>query len=149
MEQTSLDSLATEIRALREAVKPTPESGWTKTQHILEKLVIPIMLVIVAWVGNKAATEISKGQLALAQSTADTQRAESRRSVQAKFIELFYKDMNSGDQKSQLNSIRLVRLVDSDLAQNLLDMVELGRSVSPSLRMSCAGCARSNATLTR
>jgi len=50
--------------------------------------------------------------------------------MQVKYIEIFYKDLNSGDQKTQLNAIRLVRLADADLAQALLSLVPSTPGVS-------------------
>jgi hypothetical protein len=98
--------------------------------HLLEKLVIPVALGFLTWVGTQAATRISEGQLQLAQSAAESQRIEARREMQAKYIEIFYKDLNSGNPTNQMNAIRLVRLFDTDLAQSLLGLVSATPGVS-------------------
>jgi hypothetical protein len=125
-----IHNLIAELKALREELKPSPPSFYDRTLHILEKLVIPVMLGFLAWVGSQAATKIAEGQLHLAENTADHQKLESRRSMQAKFIEMFYKDLNSGDPASQMNAVRLVRLIDADLAQSLLTLVATTPGIS-------------------
>jgi len=125
-----LRNLIAELKTLREELKPSPPSLYDRTFHALEKLVIPVLLGFLAWVGSQAATKISEGQLHLAESTADYQKLESRRYMQAKFIEMFYKDLNSGDPASQMNAVRLVRLIDADLAQSLLTLVATTPGIS-------------------
>ena len=140
--ESDIQALLKEVRNLRDDLKPAAESVFKKIGYVLEKLVIPVMLGVVAWAGTQAATEISKGQLNLAASAAEDRKAEFRRAMQAKYIEIFYKDLNSGDQKSQLNAIRLVRLVDGELAQTLLDLVAITPGVSEAV-VAKAGEARS------
>jgi hypothetical protein len=121
--EEKLDKLIAEVEKLREEAKPEEKSLGSKILHVVEKLIIPIMLGVLGWVGTQAGTKISEGQLRLSESAAEDRKVEFRRNMQAKYIEIFYKDLNSGDSKSQMNAIRLVRLVDSELAQNLLDLV--------------------------
>jgi hypothetical protein len=119
-----LNDLIAAVTKLQDAIATKKEEGATiKILHVLEKLVIPIMLGVLAWIGTQAGAKISEGQLRLSESAAEDRKVEFRRSMQAKYIEICYKDINSGDPKSQMNAIRLVRLVDSELAQNLLDLV--------------------------
>jgi hypothetical protein len=138
-----------EVRALRMELKPAPATPFQKLLHVLEKLVIPVMLGVVAWIGNQAGTKISEGQLRLAEaqlrlaeSGADDQKNEFRRSMQAKYIEIFYKDLNSGDAKSQLNAIRLVRLLDGELAENLLGLVAVTPGVSDAVASKAVEVSR-------
>ena len=123
-------SVLTELQKLRDELKPKPTSVFENALRILEKLVVPVMLGLLAWLASQAATKISESQLKLAESGADDRKLEFRRSMQAKYIEIFYKDLNSGDPKSQSNAIRLVQLVDSDLAKSLLDLVAATPGVS-------------------
>ena len=128
------ESVFVELQKLRDELKPKPVSAFENVLRILEKLVVPVMLGLLAWLGSQAATKISEGQLTLAASVAasaaEDRKLEFRRSMQAKYIEIFYKDLNSGDPKSQSNAIRLVKLVDSDLANSLLDLVPNTPNVS-------------------
>src|SRR5690242_19757757 len=121
--EEKIDLLLAELKALKDSLTPKPDSLFDRVTRVLEKLIIPLLIGVLAWFGNQAATKISEAQLHLAESAAEDRRAEFRHSMQAKYIEIFYKDLNSGDTKSQLNAIRLVRLMDGDLAQNLLDLV--------------------------
>ena len=124
------ESVFVELQKLRHELKPKPVSAFENVLRILEKLVVPVMLGLLAWLGSQAATKISEGQLTLAASAAEDRKLEFRRSMQAKYIEIFYKELNSGDPKSQSNAIRLVKLVDSDLANSLLDLVPNTPNVS-------------------
>src|SRR5437764_11261491 len=93
----------TELAAIREGIKTDPESGFERVMRVAEKLIVPLLIGLLAWFGSQAATRISEGQLHLAESAAEDRKAEFRRRMQAKYIEIFYKELNSGDQKSQLN----------------------------------------------
>lgn len=119
-----------ELQKLRDELKPKPTSLFENALRILEKLVVPVMLGLLAWLGSQAATKISESQLKLAESAAEDRKLEFRRGMQAKFIEIFYKDINSSDPKMQSSAIRLVQLVDSDLAKSLLDLVAATPGVS-------------------
>ena len=134
MMDEKLDRLLAEITEIKDGMNKASQSWLEKLLHILEKLILPIAIAGLAWLGSHAATKISEGQLALAQSAADDRKSEFRRSMQAKYIEIFYKELNSGDQASQLNAIRLVRLADSDLAQNLLSLVASTPNVSETVK---------------
>lgn len=115
--------ILSEIKEIKENINKKRDSGLEIFFKIVEKLLIPILICVVAFIGSNATTAISEGQLALAQTTAEDRKEEFRRTMQAKYFEIFYKDLNSGEQKNQLNAIRLVRLVDADLGQRLLDLV--------------------------
>ena len=134
MMDEKLDRLLAEITEIKDGMNKASQSWLEKLLHILEKLILPIAIAGLAWLGSHAATKISEGQLALAQSAADDRKSEFRRSMQAKYIEIFYKELNSGDQASQLNAIRLVRLADSELAQNLLSLVASTPNVSETVK---------------
>lgn len=113
-----------EIKDLKRSLATKPEAAQEHWLKILEKLILPVGFALLTWISTQAATSISQGQLILARTVADDRKVEFKRGMQAKFIEIFYKDLNSGNQQSQLNAIRLVRLVDTELAQNLLSLVE-------------------------
>jgi len=117
------------------------ESKLSRVLQIAEKLFIPLLIACLAWLGSNAATKISEGQLELAAtnsrlqtqqaiSAAEDRKQEFRLGMQAKYIEIFYRDLNSGDPKSQMNAIRLVQLADPDLAQSLLTLVPSTPGVS-------------------
>lgn len=133
--------ILTELQDLRASLAPKAESTSSRLPHVLEKMVLPLLIAALAWLGNNAATKISEGQLELAKSSSQLQtdlakaanedrKQEFQRGMQAKYLEIFYKDLNSGDPKTQLNAIRLVKLADPDLAQALLSLVPSTPGVS-------------------
>jgi hypothetical protein len=128
-----LDSLLKAVGEVQETLKAKPTSVLENILRVLEKLVIPAMLGLLAWLGSQGAAKISESQLRLAESAAEDRKVEFRRGMQAKYIEIFYKDLNSGDAKSQSNAIRLMRVVDSDLSQSLLELVAVTPGVSPAV----------------
>lgn len=136
-----LGRLEEEVRELGAQTRRLSDALPGKWLYVFERLIIPVALGMAAWLGTMAATEISSGQLALATASAENQKSDSRRAMQAKFIEIFYRDFSSGDQASQLNAIKLVRLVDADLAQSLLDMVAVTPGLSDAV-IAKAGEAR-------
>jgi hypothetical protein len=131
--EEKIDTVILELQKLRDDGKAKSISGFEQILRILEKLVVPIMLGLLAWFGSQAASKISEGQLKLAESAAEDRKVEFRRSMQAKYIEIFYKDLNSGDSRSQSNAIRLMQMVDTDLAKNLLELVAVTPGVSPAV----------------
>lgn len=131
--EEKLDSILTAVSQVQDSLKAKPNSILENVLRVLEKLVIPAMLGLLAWLGSQGATKISESQLRLAESAAEDRKTEFRRGMQAKYIEIFYKDLNSGDPKSQSNAIRLMRVVDSDLSQSLLELVAVTPGISPAV----------------
>lgn len=127
--EEKIDLLASEITKLRSDLKdmtqktPSKLYKYERLLTILEKLILPAILGLLAWFGSQAATQISEAQLQLAHSSVENQNNEAKRAIQVKFIEIFYKDFNSGNPSSQMNAIRLVKLLDAKLAQDLLTLV--------------------------
>jgi len=131
--EDKINSILAELQKLREEGKAKTASVFENILRILEKFIVPVMLGLLAWLGSQAASKISEGQLRLSESAAEDRKVEFRRSMQAKYIEIFYKDLNSGDSKSQSNAIRLMQMVDGDLAKNLLDLVPVTPGISPAI----------------
>ena len=128
--QDELNTIIAKLDDLKGAMTPKPESLFDRLLRVLEKLVLPVLVGLLAWVGNQAATKISEGQLELARAAAEDRRLEFQRGMQAKYLEIFYKDLNSGEQSGQLNAIRLLRVVDSDLAERLIALVTITPGVT-------------------
>jgi hypothetical protein len=124
------EEIICEIKKLRDGLKPPMPSAYDRAMQVLEKLFIPIAIAILAWTGTQAATRISEGQLHLAETSAKNQQEETKRAMQAKYIEIIYKEINSGSENNQMNAIRLVRLFDTELAQNLLSLVAATPGIS-------------------
>lgn len=99
-----------------------------KPLEILEKLLIPVLLGILAFATNHAGNQISEAQLELSRSQlklAEAQNArqdsESKSNLQAKYIELFYKDISSQDVEKQKSALSFLKLISSEAAAPLLD----------------------------
>lgn len=128
--EEKLDEVLKRLEGLKDRLEDR-ESTFSKALHIAEKLIIPILLGVLAFVaaraGNQIAQaqfEIAKSQLNLTESAEKDRREETRRTIQAKYVEIFYKEINSGEAKKQKAAINLLRLIDDEFASKLANLVE-------------------------
>lgn len=105
-----------------------------KILHIFEKLLVPIMLGVLAFVANDASNKIAESQLALSSQESDRRRAEFQAQIQTKYIELFYTEISSGDGSRQTNALQLLRLMDNDLAASFATLVGQQEGVSADIK---------------
>jgi hypothetical protein len=96
------------------------ESPKIKILEVLEKLLIPILLGVLTFVTSEAGFRISQSQLKLAESQEQRQKDEAKNNLQIKYIELFYNDITSGDNKKRSNAVQLAKKLISDEANPLL-----------------------------
>jgi hypothetical protein len=132
--EEKIDKVLEHLESLDQRLRAKEESLFGKILKFAEKLLIPLAVAAVAYYGNQAATKISEGQLRLAENSAADRKDESRRIIQAKYVEIFYKDLNSGDPKKQGNALKLIRLMDADLAEDLAGLVAVTPGVAPQVR---------------
>jgi hypothetical protein len=106
---------------------PKENLSKTKILEVLEKLLIPVLLGILAFITNRAGNQISEAQLELSRSQlklAEAQNArqesEARSNLQTKYIELFYKEISSQDAKKQEYALSFLKLISPDVAAPLL-----------------------------
>ena len=90
------------------------ESPKIKILEVLEKLLIPILLGVLTFVTSEAGFRISQSQLKLAESQEQRQKDEAKNNLQIKYIELFYNDITSGDNKKRSNAVQLAKKLISD-----------------------------------
>lgn len=129
-----IDQLLLDVAALKSKVEGKKAPWWERLFWAVEKMLVPVALACLAFYGNSAATKISGGQLALAQSAAADRKEEFRRTMQTKYVELFYADIASGDPKRQANALGLLRLMEPGLANDLNQLVQASPAVSPSIK---------------
>jgi hypothetical protein len=98
--------------------------NWQRVFEVAEKLLLPGALGALAWVTSATSANIAESQLALARSQDARQQVESRTVMEAKYLELFYKDINSRDERTQVFALSLVRYLDPELGSNLADLVK-------------------------
>lgn len=118
-----LNELLDRLKAL-ESRLAEKEKGWVQYFRFVEKLLLPVALGLLAWFGNQAANRISEGQLHLSESAIMDRKEEFRRTIQAKYAEMFYRDLNTGDANKLRNAMRLLNLIDGELAGQLSGLVE-------------------------
>jgi hypothetical protein len=106
---------------------PKEDSSKANILEVLEKLLIPILLGILAFITNRAGNQISEAQLklsesqlALAKAQNTRQESEAKSNLQTKYIELFYKDISSEDAKKQEYALSFLKLISPDVAAPLL-----------------------------
>jgi len=99
---------------------PKKESSQIKVVELLENLLIPILLGVLAFITSDAGNKISKSQLELAKSQENRQVEESKSNLQIKYIELFYSDITSGEIQKQKNALSLLTLISTNQADPLL-----------------------------
>lgn len=110
------DEVVRRLNALEERTRPTPMA---RLVDALEKLVIPVVVAILAWAANNAATQIGKGQLALARSQQQREQQEILAERQIKYLGLLYPDLKSKDQDQQIWALGLLLRLDPDTGKSL------------------------------
>lgn len=136
--EAKINKLLEQVTTLQQALAQKEESGWEKFFRIAKEFILPAAIAVLAYVGTQAGTRISEGQLRLAESAAADRKDEFRRTMQSKYVEVFYRDLNSGNVKNQQNALRLLRIMDTDLAQSLAGLVEITPNISGDVRATAA-----------
>jgi len=109
-------------------------SSMSKYLHLCEKLLLPVMLGVLALSASFASNKISESQLALANQESERRKSEFKTQIQTKYIELFYNDISSSDDKKQANALHLLRLMDNDLAASFASLVGQKEGVSEGIK---------------
>ncbi len=117
------------------------KEGWfSKFLNIFEKLIIPIMLGILAYVASSASNKIAQSQLDLSNAQLSMAQAEAARNddkhradLRAKYIELLIEYINSGDASKQKFALSVLNTVDNSLAQEMATIIETNKSVPESV----------------
>jgi hypothetical protein len=118
-----------------EASLRKPHQAWaTRFFDTIEKLLIPLAVGALAYVASEAGNKISTAQLTLAQSTAEDRKSEFNRTIQAQYIELFYKDFTSSDTKRQASALRLLSVMEPGIANNLAKFAATSPDLSSNVR---------------
>jgi len=106
------------------------KSWYVRLLHFLEKLFIPGMLAVLAWIAHISSQRIASAQLELSNSDVETKRYEAKAMIQIKLLEFFYKDIN-GSEESRRNAMLLLKEMDPDLQKTLAKFVVSKSGISP------------------
>lgn len=90
-------------------------SVWSRSFKIAEKLVIPIVISIIAYVAAIQANKIVERQ--------------SKASLQQKYIEIFWDDITSGEPRRQQWANSVLKLLEPELANALVSAVEQNQEI--------------------
>jgi len=101
-----------------------PKSKIGKIFEVIEKLLIPLALLVLAYFTNTASIRISESQLELARSQERRQKTDAVESLQLKYVELFYQDVTGDSHQKQQAAIQLLRIMRPDLAEQMLRMIQ-------------------------
>lgn len=139
--EDKLDRLLAEIARLKQTLEadktPAERLFW-----IMEKTLAPLAVAVLAFYGNAAADKISAGQLALARLSVEDKQDEFARTLQSKYVELFYADITSGDPVRQGNALGLLRLMDPALALQLAAFVASNPAASSAIKAQAEATGR-------
>lgn len=102
--------------------------------EIAEKLIIPAVLAIIALAANVVTYTVSKSQIEIAKSELSVRQAEFDFNVNAKLIELFYTDINSGDTLKQAAALDLLKVMNPELALKMTELVKANPTISSELK---------------
>jgi len=137
-----LDLLLAELSEVRRRLEDKPEPVSERILRIVEKVLVPVLLgaltSIVAYGQLQvadASSKISDGQLELARQT-------FRRTMQTKYVEIIYKELTTGDSKAQLKTIKLIRHLDEEVANQLAAYVEEAPQIAKEVVESVATIKR-------
>ncbi|WP_369977999.1 hypothetical protein [Xanthomonas bundabergensis] len=131
--EDKLDRLLADIARLKQKLEADKTLA-ERVFWIMEKMLAPLAMAVLAFYGNAAADKISAGQLALARLSVEDKKSEFARTLQSRYVELFYADITSGDPGRQGNALGLLRLMDPGLAMQLAAFVAANPAASPAIK---------------
>ena len=89
--------------------------------RVLEKLLVPLFLGILAFFTASSGNKISKQQTQLIEFQNARDAEDSKRQMELKYLELFYQDISSADPDKQTKAIGLLSLMNSDYLSVVLN----------------------------
>lgn len=135
--------------------KVTETEGWfIRVLHVGEKLIVPVMLGVLAYIANTASNNISKSQLELSSSQLILAKAEDDRSdkklslaqaeaarsdqkhrddLKAKYVEIFISEFDLKDPVKLKIALSSLNQVDNALAQKMSLIIEQNKQVPKSV----------------
>lgn len=102
--------------------------------RVLEKLLVPLFLGILAFFTASSGNKISKQQTQLIEFQNARDAEDSKRQLELKYLELFYQDISSTDPEKQTKAIGLLSLMNPDLGQQLSTWVKEYVTLIPETR---------------
>ena len=87
--------------------------------RVLEKLLVPIFLGVLAFFTASSGNKISKQQTQLIEFQNARDAEDSKRQLELKYLELFYQDISSSDPDKQTKAIGLLSLMNPELGVQL------------------------------
>lgn len=102
--------------------------------RVLEKLLVPIFLGVLAFFTASSGNKISKQQTQLIEFQNARDAEDSKRQMELKYLELFYQDISSADPDKQTKAIGLLSLMNPDLGQQLSTWVKEYVTLIPETR---------------
>ena len=101
---------------------------------ILEKLIVPAFLGILAFYTASSGNKISQQQTQLIEFQNARDAEDSKRQLELKYLELFYQDISSTDPEKQTKAIGLLSLMNPGLGQQLSNWVKEYVTLNPQSR---------------
>lgn len=105
-----------------------------KILTILEKLIVPAFLGLLAFYTASSGNKISQQQTQLIEFQNAKDAEDSKRQLELKYLELFYQDISSTDPDKQTKAIGLLSLMNPDLGQQLSNWVKEYVTLMPQSR---------------
>jgi len=105
-----------------------------KLLTILEKLIVPAFLGLLAFYTASSGNKISEQQTQLIEFQNARDAEDSKRQMELKYLELFYQDISSADPDKQTKAIGLLSLMNPDLGQQLSTWVKDYVTLTPQTR---------------
>lgn len=102
--------------------------------RVLEKLLVPIFLGVLAFFTASSGNKISQQQTQLIEFQNARDAEDSKRQMELKYLELFYQDISSSDPEKQTKAIGLLSLMNPDLGQQLSTWVKEYVTLIPETR---------------
>jgi hypothetical protein len=132
--EEKLDEVLRGLASVQDALKKRPPTISDRLLFVMEKALVPLSVAAIAVFGNLAAIKISEGQLALAQSAAEDRKAEFRRTMQGRYLEILYRDITSTDPRQQATALGVLKLLDPSLANDVAKFVASNSQIAPQLK---------------
>jgi hypothetical protein len=109
--------------------------------HLAEKIIIPLALAALAYFGKKASDQIAASQVEVAgrqvevaKLALERQATESNLTLQLKYIELFYDDIQNPDPQKRKASISLLAAMQPSVAEMVARAVAADPTATPEVK---------------
>ncbi|WP_107668305.1 hypothetical protein [Cyanothece sp. BG0011] len=106
----------------------------TKILEFSEKLVIPLLLLLLSGITGLAGYQVSTAQNKLTDAQLELARVQRRENLQTKYVELFYQEITSQDIQKQKNAVSFLEMMSPHVDEPIMILIWAKNKVQPEVK---------------